>query len=250
MNKALSIQFNNTTTKAGIVQLIERNLGFDDAQISGDATLLAQFTGDVNLALDKALSLIFEVGGTWQYDDSNHTDYPIITTNIVQGQRDYSFSVDGSSNLILEIYKVMVADSTGIYHEIWPVDVEQSRAPVNYDSGQNIQGTPITYDKLGNGIFLDPPANYNYTNGLKVYISREGSYFTTSDTTKKPGIAGLFHEYLAIRPSYTYAFRKSLPQAVALEKEMLKMEAAMMDYYKSRTKDEQKRIRPIRYSSR
>lgn len=246
----MSIPFSNTTTKGGLIQIVERNLGFADAGISGDSTLLAQTTSDINIALDEALSNIFEVGGTWQFDDSNHTDYPIITTNLVSGQRDYSFTVDGNSNLILEIFKVMVADQNGVFHEIKPVDVSSGRAPVNFDSGQNVTGIPNTYDKLANGIFLDAIPSYNYTAGLKIYINREASYFTTSDTTKKAGFAGLYHIFLAWYASYMYAFRKSLPIANGFLGEMTKTKEAMKDHYKSREKDARKFIKPLRHSSR
>lgn len=232
----MSKVFSNTTTKDGIIQNIERNCGFNDGDVSGNSTLLAYFTGDVNSSLDKVLSIIFEAGGTWQFDDSNHTDYPIITTNIVSGQRDYSFTTDGSSNLVLQVYKVFRADSQGNFDEIVPVDV-QTGAPANYTDGNNTGGLPSTYDKTANAIFLDPIPNYNYTAGLKVYINREASYFTTADTTKKPGFAGLFHEYLALRPSYFYCLRNDISRANGLKQEMLEMENAIAEYYKSREKD-------------
>ena len=232
------------------MQLIERNLGFDDAGITNNSTLFSQFTGDVNTSLDKALSIILGVGGTWQFDDSNHTDYPIITTNIILGQRDYSFTVDGNSNLILEIQKVFVSDVNGNFNEVLPVDVASGMASPNYWNGLDTQGLPNSYEKNATGIFLDPIPNYNKTGGLKIYISREGSYFSITDTTKKPGIAGLFHEYLALRPSYQYAIRKELPTANAFEREMLKMEDAMMEYYKAREKDVVKVITPRVNNSR
>ena len=203
---------------------------------------IEQKTRDINLALDKVFSLIFEVGGTWQFDDSNHTDYPIITTNIVSGQRDYSFTVDGSGNLVLDIYKVMVADSNGIFFEVFPTD-QQGNTPLSMTDGQNTQGSVLTYDKTGNGIFLDLIPNYNRTGGLKVWINRTGSYFTTSDTTKKPGFAGLFHEYLVLRPSYQYAYRKGLSNVNILKNEMLEMENAIMEHYKSRERDVTKTLR-------
>lgn len=246
----MSLVYSNTTNKNGILQIIEKNCFFEDAGITGNATLKSQFTADINLAMDRVLALIFQTGGTWQFDDSNQTDYPIITTNIVSGQRDYSFTTDGSSNLILEIYRVMVKDSGGIFHDLAPVDVNQGTAPRSYTDGLNVGGQPNTYDKLSNAIFLDPIPNYNATAGLKVYINREASYFTTSDTTKKPGFAGLFHEYLALRPSYQYAKNKGLSNKLDLEKEMLKMEADIQDYYKAREKDTQKVLRPLRRFSR
>jgi len=226
-------------TYTQLLDLIDDNVKSNSTSYS-----TADKTRDINLALDRALSLIFSVGGTWQFDDSNHTDYPIITTDLVSGQRSYAFTSDGSSNLILEIYKVMVADSNGLFREMTPVDQQavNPNSPSNYWDGLNTTGIPNTYDKTSNGIFLDPIPNYDRTAGLKIFINREASYFTVSDTTKKSGIAGLFHEYLALRPSYQYAFRNSLPNTAVLKAETTEMENAMMDYYKKREKDVIKRV--------
>ena len=109
----MSLAYSNTSTKNGIIQKLEQTLFGEngDGRISGNATLFEMFNGDINLALDNALRIIFDADGRWQFDDSNHTDYPIITTNIVSGQRDYPFTTDGSSNLILEIQRVSVLPS-------------------------------------------------------------------------------------------------------------------------------------------
>ena len=172
---------------------------------------------DINIAIDKVLSMIFSVGGTWQFDDANHTDYPIITTDLVSGQRDYTFTMDQSSNLILEIYRVEIADSDGNFFDIFPVDVASRQAPTSFTDGQNLEGQPYCYDKLGNGIFLDPIPDYSYSAGLRMYINREASYFIATDTTKKAGFAGIFHEYLSLRPSYQFAYRNGKSNAQALQ---------------------------------
>lgn len=228
----MSLVFSNSTTKAGIVELID-----DNCKTNSTTYPIANKTRDINLALDKVFSLIFDSAGTWQFDDSNQTDYPIISTNLVSGQRDYSFTSDANGNLILDIYKVFIASSSGVFTEIKPYDVQSESSITGYTDGQNTGGTPSTYDKTANGIFLDPIPNYNYTNGLKVYINREASYFTTSDTTKKPGFAGIFHEYLALEPSLKYAKRNSLEVAKSLEIDVFKMEQAIQDYYSSRERD-------------
>lgn len=242
----MSIPFSNTTTKAGVIQLIERNCGFADGGVSGNSTLLSQFTGDINLAVDEILGFMFPRGGTWQLDDSNHTDYPFIYTNLVSGQRDYSFTTDEQGNVILDIYRVMVADSSGNFQEITPKDQQTANSnnsnTNSYIDGQDTAGMPTSYDKTGNGIFLDPIPNYNYTNGLKVFINREASYFTPTDTTKKLGFAHLYHEYLALRPSYQYAYRNNLSNAKILENEMIKMREAIIEYYGTREKDVKKRF--------
>ena len=226
-------------TKTQIDSLIDRTVKSNNISYP-----LADKTADENLALDYVFATIFDCGGTWQFDDSNHTDYPIITTNLVSGQRDYSFVADESGNLILDIYKVMIKTSDGVYVEITPKDMQSEIDTTGFTDGQNLTGTPTQYDKTANGIFLDKIPSYNSTDGLKVYINREGSYFTTLDTTKKPGFAGLFHEYVALRPSYQYAVRNSLPNVGLIQTDMILMEEKIKKHYGKRERDIKRRLTP------
>lgn len=241
----MSLKLSDTTNKNGILQVIERTLKFTDGYITGNATRLKEWVSEVNLALDWVYAIIFEQGGTWQFDDSNHTDYPIITTNIVANQRDYTFTTDEQGNLILDIYKVVVkSSSTGNYVEIKPVDQQSEEDMASFYNGANTTGIPTRYDKTANGIFLDCIPNYSATDGLKVFINREGSYFTTSDTTKKPGFAGLFHEILVLQPSYKYAYRNGLTNLNILKAETMEMEEKIKKHYGKRERDTKRRLTP------
>jgi hypothetical protein len=222
-----------------IVALIDRN-----CKSNSSSYTIADKTADINLALDKVFDLIFQNSSTWNFDDSNHDDYPIITTDLVAGQRDYSFTTDEEGNLILDIFKVVVADQNGRFYDILPVDQQSQPGLEAFYNGQNLQGKPNKYDKTANGIFLDAIPDYSVTGGLKIFINREGSYFMTSDTTKKPGFAGLFHEYLALRPSYMYAYRNSLPNVNVLKQEMLEMEDKIANHFSQRPRDERQQIIP------
>jgi len=228
----MSLNFTN------IVSLIDSNVKSNSISYP-----IAEKVLDANVGLDRILNIIFKAGGTWQFDDSNFTDYPIIKTNLVAGQRDYSFTSDENGNLILDIYKVMVADENGVYYEIYPIDVQSQSGTQGFYDGKNTQGKVIYYDKTGNGIFLEQIPSYDSEGGLKLYINREASYFTTSDTTKKPGFAGLFHSYLALYPSYQYAMRNGLANMKTLEYEIQKMEQQVSDFYGTRGKDERRVIR-------
>lgn len=239
----MSIAFSESTNYTGICELIDDLVGTNTTSYS-----LAKKARDVNTALDKVWSIIFNSGGggTWQFDDITHTKYPIITTNLVSGQRDYSFTTDEQSNYILDIYKVMVKNSsTGIYVELDPVDQQGESANSTMNDGQNLTGIPTQYDKTANGIFLDLIPSYSATNGLKIWINREPLYFTSSDTTKKAGFAGIFHEYLALRPAYNYAQRHGLDNADKLKREMLEMELAIEKYYGNRIRDEKRILTPF-----
>lgn len=241
----MSIQFSDTTNKKGLIQLIDRNCRTNATSYS-----LLDKTADINIALDFVWATIFKCGGKWQWDDSSHIDFPIISTNLVSGQRDYSFVTDEQGNIILDIYKVLIAQPDGKFVEIKPVDVQSESGNSGFYDGNNLTGTPTKYDKTANAIFLDVIPNYNSTNGLKVYINREGSYFTSSDTTKKAGFAGTFHEILALRPSYQYAHRNGLSNAKALQTEFLLMLEELKDYYGNRERDVKKRMKANTESTR
>lgn len=198
------------------------------------------------MALDRALHLIFQADGRWQFDDSNHTDYPIITTNIVANQRDYTFTSDANSNLILAIQKVAILQSATatVYEEITPADAQTDGYSPYVQNDTSITGIPNMYDKLANGIFLDPIPSYSASAGLKIYISREGSYFAYTDTTKKPGFAGLYHDYLAVYPAWQYAQANGLANQNALFQNVLMLEKSIEEHYSKRADDERDLLEP------
>lgn len=226
----MSLPFNEPTGTGtapykGIVQTYEKEAGFNLGDISGDATALKLLAADVNQALDDFFAIALPASGTWQFDDSNQTSYPILTASLVQGQRDYPFTTDLDGNLILDIYKVMILPSATAtqYVEVFPIDAQSDRYN-NIQANVVTQGVPLFYDKTADAIFFDPIPSYSVSAGIKVYINREASYFTYSDTTKKPGVPGLFHRYFAIKPAMEYARRKGLTSYAGLAKEVLDLE--------------------------
>ena len=242
----MSIPFNATATKKGLVQFYELEIGANYGDVTDNATKFLTFAAYCNLALDDFNDIALKASGKWQHDDSNHTDYPIITTNLVSGQRDYAFTTDENSNLILDIYKVLVADADGNFREIKSVDQQtpdgNNDNTVSFLDGQNTSGTPSRYDLTANAIFLDVIPNYNYTNGLKVLINREGSYFTSSDTTKKPGVPGIYHKYFYLKPAREYARINSLASFNRLDAEVQNLELDIENYYNSRQKGVARRL--------
>lgn len=243
----MSIQFNDTTAYKGLVQLYEKDIAVARGVISGDTNKLKEFTADCNIAFDDFLHLAFNSSGTWQYDDSNHTDFPIITTNLVASQRDYTFTNDESGNLIIDIHRVFVRNSTtDPYFEIHPVDVQTDNEGIISEiaDGLNSEGTPYRYEKTGNGIFLDPIPDTSVTNGLKLYINREASYFISTDTTKKPGVPGILHAWFYKKPAYEYAKRHLLSNVNVLREDVQLLEEKIKDYFSHRERDKRHIMTP------
>lgn len=240
----MSIQFSDTDNLDGIIQGIEKEL-FDSnyGYISGNTNRLKEWTAQINLTHDEALAMIFNrAGGSlWQFDDSNHTKNPIIKTDLISGQRNYTFTTDEQGNVILDIYRILVADKDGTFKDVYNAD-QQTPNNVNSDTsvfvdGNDTAGVPTRADKTANGFFFDYVPDYNWRigtegqYGIQVFINREGSYFSTSDTTKKPGIAGLYHEYYIVNPCYRYAQRKSLAEAPSLLERKLALEDGIRRHY-------------------
>jgi hypothetical protein len=242
----MSLSYSDTTNQDGIIQVIETEIYGADGltRISGNTTQLAIWTGRVNRALDRALAIIFEADGRNQFDDSNHTDHPIVYFDLVDGQRDYTFTQDEQSNLILGIHKIAILSSATDteYKEIRPVDQQNTGEGYDLVANNTTEGVPYQYDKTGSGIFLDPIPSYNATNGLKVYIDREASYFATSDTTKTPGIDGRLHEYLALKPALDYALSNNLANAAGIQLRVVALEEEMKVIYGNKFQDEQQNI--------
>ena len=248
----MSLEFSDTTNNDGLVQHFEIEVGGIDglAAFSGNTTNLKVVTALINQALDDFWNIAIPASGKWQLDDSNQTDYPIVSTNLIASQRDYSFTVDASSNLILDIYRVFVLTSaTGTqYREIYPVDAQSDIETWGLTDGQNLEGPPYRYDKTANGIFLDPIPSYSATNGLKLYINREASYFTTASTTKKPGVPGVLHKYFYLKAASEYARMNTLSVYPGLEREVIKYEGVngsggiIREHFGYRARDERKRL--------
>lgn len=236
----MSLAYNDVTAYKGIVQIYEKEIGVDRGFISGNTTRLTEFTADANLAMDDYWRLAIPASGIWQLDDSNHADYPIIKTNLVSGQRDYAVTNDGNSNLVLDIQRIAILPSATAttYVEIYPTDVPSrpQETGLLYEDGST--GVPRMYDKLGNGIFLDPTPNYSATNGLKLYVNREASYFVYTDATKKPGVPGTHHEYFALNPALKYARRKGLENFSKLELAVSRLEEQIQKDFGKRSRDE------------
>jgi hypothetical protein len=266
------LYFNDTTTRRGIIQSIERRLFPNQTgRISGNASLLTDFTAEVNLARDRLTALILKVSGQSAPEDYNHPKYPIIQLDLVSGQRDYTFLQDQEGSNILDIYKVVAYDSNGNGTELIPVEVrgDDQRGALNwiagFYNGSANQGASAWYSRTANGLFLGYTPNYT-TNGastghygIELYISREPTYYLSSDTTKQTGFPGLFDEYLALVPAWKYAAMNGLEVAggrlrngafTGMLSEIQVMEQDISTYYGQRLRDSTPGLRARRQNNR
>lgn len=226
------MQFSDTTNKNGILQTIERWTNLTDGAITGDTTLIKTMTASVNDAFNTIMPLLLSWSNYLKWDDTTNTDQPIGTFDIVSGQPDYTLTQDGNSLDILNITGVRILQSaTGtFYYDLKEMDSGDQWAQEAMSPNSTITGIPNRYLKRGNTIYLFPKPNYSSTAGAKIYFERQPNYFVSTDTTKEPGIPGVFHILLALYPAYEYVLTNKSDQTnliTRLEARIAKEERAL-----------------------
>ena len=232
------MQFNNTVTKSGILQQIEFNTNLGDGAITGNPTLLLQFTAKVNNWYYKETQTIITADGNWRWDDSNQTNSPTASTDLVTGQGDYQLmsSVPDAGKDWLEIERVEMKDKDGNWVTIRPRNLR--RVQHSIEKEREITGTPNYYDFDGTQIHLDQIPNYNSVGGLKIWFSRNPLEFVSTDTTKRPGFNTMFHELLVLGPQYDWEKIKAVGNPEQTLRDIKEMEVEMRKLYGNRDQAE------------
>lgn len=204
----------------------------------------SDITDSVNRAYDRVVSLIREAEGRWQWDDDNNTDIAIATTPLVADQQDYELDVTH-----LEIDRFEVKDEDSTWYKLAPID-QADVYDATVTSLLSTAGVPMYYDKIGNMVFLYPKPSYSQAASLKIWYKRGPSYFATSDTTKVPGFASIYHRILPLYAAYDYAFINQLTVKDDLGSSISLMEEDIQAHYARRDRDDKLRLVPRTHSYR
>lgn len=200
---------------------------------------IARIVNSCNNWLDFVAGHAIGADKRFQWDDTNHTKLPEGTTPLTINQTDYSFLTDEQGNTIITLTGVSILNN-GKYEPLKLVD----RNDINYDSatfGINT-GTPTSYDKISDNIIrfdFKPVATVDA--GLKFFFQRTPSYFTSSSTTKQPGVSPLLHRGFVIASAYDGAITLGLPNLQALAVERQVEEKKVIEYFaRNRNNDDPK----------
>ncbi len=177
----------------------------------------------------------------FQWDDTNQTELPEGVTDLTINVTDYSFLTDEQGNSIITLIGISLIDSNGKEMPLSPIDRNDSTYDIS--SFGKFSGTPSKYDKIADNVVrldMKPPATV--TGGLKFYFQRTGSYFTSSDTTKSPGVSPLLHRGYVIASAYDIALTLGLSNLNGLAVERQKEEEKVKSYFSIRSRDERTRM--------
>lgn len=241
----MSIAFSNSISNNGIVEQTR-----DFTRTDADMWSTQKIVNSCNNYLDTITGYAIGADRRFQWDDTNHTKLPIGTTNLIANQSDYSFLVDEQGNNIINLNRIDILDSNGIYRQLAPID-ESEITGIALDEFMKTAGFPLYYDKIADNVIrLYPKPVSSVTNGLKFYFQRTPSYFAETDTTKSAGVSPLLHRGFVINSAYDCAFTLGLDCLQALSVERQLEDKKMQDYFSIRETDEPSVIIPKWRSSR
>lgn len=177
---------------------------------------------------------ILRYQSNWEFDDTNETDYPIATTNLVAGQKDYTLPTT-----LVKLLRVEVKDAGGNFQRVNQFD--ESQVDQALTSFMGTDGLPLYYREIGNSIELYPSpdtASVTLTAGLKCYYQRVIQDFTTADASVEPGFSKQFHAILSYGTAYEYALINLEPGVTDRIKLRLdELREGLKEYYSTRNRE-------------
>ncbi len=194
--------------------------------------------------MEEIAGLILGADGRWDFDDTNNTDFPEGTANLVSGQKDYSLDTT-----YIKVLGVSILGSSGVWRKLLPFDPDDL-APVYgplMDRAQFLSssGNPLYYDLHGNSIILYPaPDNgvsVTLTAGLKVYAQRTAQLFTSAEVTtgtKVPGFPSIFHSLISYKAALPYAMAYKPERVQFITAEIMRKTKDLVGFFSKRDKDE------------
>lgn len=194
----------------------------------------------VNSALETLVAMIINADGTWDFDDTNYTDFPIGTYTLVDSQGKYSFN-----DKFLQLKEVQIMNQNGDYQIIRPIDQSELDTNIPLEEMFKTDGLPQVYDKISDDTIRLLPApddgvTVTLVAGLKIKFKRTASIFTTAEVntgTKVPGIASPYHQLIAYMAALPYAVSYKKDRVAIFEKKIDDMTKDMLRFYGNKQKD-------------
>lgn len=176
----------------------------------------AQRLISANRWLHKIWSMILDSIDGWDIDDASRTDYAIITTPLIAGQRDYTLP---ASLTAVKIKRIDITyDGTNYYKcEPWDSNMTGQGLGNNTAADTLFSKAKPGYDLRSNAIFVYPLATSTEVAAgakLRVEYTRELVELTLSDITggtKVPPVDEPFHFMIALGLLFDYASAKKIP---------------------------------------
>jgi hypothetical protein len=231
--------FSDSSTYQGLIQDIDFLLFGSSAVFNTDYPL-ADRVRNINIVWDEAIAELYKADPNHKWDDTTNTDLPFATLPLTANLDHYTL-LDSA----LVIHRVRMMSKGGELKTLQAV----VRSELT-DSELNATGEPEKYYKIGGVVFPVPIPDYGASSGVELEFQRGANHFTAADTTKSPGFASQFHQFLSVGAALRYAISNGMKNKVAqLRADKENIRTAMREHYERRSPDERPRMRLKRDTS-
>lgn len=202
---------------------------------------------DISIWQGKLVSMILESADDAGYDDPRWGDFPIQATDLVSGQRTYSFGVSDS---VISFDRVDVTYDGVTWVKAEPIDT--ARLPFSLGDGTTTAAeddvdayfnvSEPRYDIQGGFTVALYPRPTASTGQIVVRCSRNAKAVSESDVTTGTAIPGFdvnFHFLLAYGPAFEFASAHRLPNAQDIAAVLADGEARLRRQYGRKQPDYQ-----------
>ena len=197
---------------------------------------------DINNAIDETHIEILQAQDGDDFDDKNYTnDFPILITDLVADQADYSMPDEMTKEKRLKINY-----NGDRWYKATPFDINQVGVALE-DSF--FSKTAPYYDLHDNSIEIYPTPTNDFIGGLQVWISRQMALYSTAEVdagTKSPGFDRQFHELIPLKASWQWMFYKVKDYSGAdrIKQQIDEKVAKMKQHYSDKQQDDNMTIMP------
>lgn len=198
-----------------------------------------------NRWLHKITDSIYDSLLDYQHSDLNDTSENIVSKNTVANQE---YVALGLTDKILTIKRIEVDyDGSGTYYKAEPINqAEIGTSIVNQTPINNVFSTTQPYyEHKGQLLYLYPVPTSSVTNGLKLWVQKEASEFTSGEVTtgtKEPGFDESFHPMIALGMCFDWFAAKmgdknSQAKLAILQQELMDYELRLRKAYGRKNAD-------------
>ncbi|MHA1305428.1 MAG: phage adaptor protein [Candidatus Heimdallarchaeaceae archaeon] len=190
------MKFNDATNETGICQDVWFLTGTDSTSFP-----LKDLARIANKVYHRLALLAWRSDNRWDFDDSNKTDLPIATDDLVDGQEDYAIPTTA-----FDIKRVEIKNSSGDWVKLRRIT--HSKVKEAMDEFHETKGVPTYYLLEGSSIRLKPAPDTTQvtaSEGLKIHMARDVTEFVSTDTTKTPGFPTPLHQLFSHEIALEYA---------------------------------------------
>lgn len=211
----------------------------------------------INIAYEQVVSWLINADGTWQFDDSLYTAFPIGTYTLIASQAKYSFN-----DKFLQLSEVQIMNKSGDYVIIPSIDQKEYSDETPLEEAYETAGMPQYYDKVSDDtikLFPAPDNGVSVTlaSGLKIKFKRTARLYTMSDSTTitsgeeayEPGFASPYHIILAWMAARPYCMKYKKDRVAELNALIgdttlipTGMKKELINHYSRREKDKRKQM--------